>query len=80
MQKFSIKYWQTKFNNSTIKNPFPNSTTYQKVQARCQWLTPIILATQEADIRRITVRSQPFTRSYLEKAYHKKGLAEWLKV
>jgi hypothetical protein len=26
--------------------------------ARCPWLTPIILATQEAEIRRITVRSQ----------------------
>jgi hypothetical protein len=24
-----------------------------------QWLTPVILATQEADIRRITVWSQP---------------------
>jgi hypothetical protein len=28
-------------------------------QARHQWLTPVILATQEAEIRRITVRSQP---------------------
>jgi hypothetical protein len=27
--------------------------------ARCQWLTPIILATQEAEIKRIEVRSQP---------------------
>jgi hypothetical protein len=27
--------------------------------ARRQWLTPIILATQEADIRSITVQSQP---------------------
>jgi hypothetical protein len=26
---------------------------------RCWWLTPIILATQEAQIRRITVESQP---------------------
>jgi hypothetical protein len=26
---------------------------------RCWWLTPVILATQEAEIRRITVRSQP---------------------
>jgi hypothetical protein len=27
--------------------------------AGCQWLTPVILATQEAEIRRITVGSQP---------------------
>jgi hypothetical protein len=26
---------------------------------RCQWLMPIILATQEAEIRRITVPIQP---------------------
>jgi hypothetical protein len=27
--------------------------------ARCQWLTPIILPTQEAEIRRMEVGSQP---------------------
>jgi hypothetical protein len=31
--------------------------------ARCWWLTPVILATWEAEIRRITVRSQPQTNS-----------------
>jgi hypothetical protein len=29
------------------------------LQARCWWLTPVILATWEAEIRRIMVRSQP---------------------
>jgi hypothetical protein len=28
-------------------------------KAGCQWLTPVILAIQDAEIRRITVRSQP---------------------
>jgi hypothetical protein len=41
--------------------------------------TPTI---QEAEIRRIAVGSQPgqFVRPYLEKAHHKTGLVEWLKV
>jgi hypothetical protein len=29
-----------------------------KNTARCQWLTPIILVTQEAEIKRISVQSQ----------------------
>jgi hypothetical protein len=31
-----------------------------KKPARCQWLTPIILTTQEEEIRKITVQSQPW--------------------
>jgi hypothetical protein len=48
-----------------------------------QWLTPVILATQEAEIKRIKVQSQSRQRvheTYLEKTHHKKGLVEWLKV
>jgi hypothetical protein len=37
---------------------------------------PVILATQEAEIRRIVVQSQP--RQI--KNHHQKGLMEWLKV
>jgi hypothetical protein len=34
-------------------------TKLKKIQAGSQWLTSVILATQEAEIRRIAVRSQP---------------------
>jgi hypothetical protein len=44
---------------------------------------PIILATQEVEIRRIAIQSQPrqIVRETLsQKTHHKKGLVEWLKV
>jgi hypothetical protein len=45
--------------------------------ARCQWLTPVILATQKAEIRRIMVQSQPpgkqLARPYLKNTHHNKG-------
>jgi hypothetical protein len=40
------------------------------------WLTPAILATLEAEIRRIVVQSQPgqiLARSYLKKNHHKRA-------
>jgi hypothetical protein len=43
------------------------------------WLTPVILAPQEAEIRRIVVRSQSgkiVMRPYLEKPFTKIGLVE----
>jgi hypothetical protein len=36
-----------------------HKTLNKKVWVGCQWLTPVILATQEVEIRRITVQSQP---------------------
>jgi hypothetical protein len=44
---------------------------------------PIILATQEAEIRKIAVGSQPgqiVLKTLSGKALQKKGLVEWLKV
>jgi hypothetical protein len=38
---------------------FLNSCILKDTVARCWWLTPVILATQEAEIRRIIVQSQP---------------------
>jgi hypothetical protein len=39
--------------------------------SRCRWLTPIILATQEAEIRRITVQSQSWINSSGELIFKK---------
>jgi hypothetical protein len=33
------------------------------LKAGCQWLTPVIPATQETEIRRIQVQSQPWVNS-----------------
>jgi hypothetical protein len=62
----------SKYVHLTIKTSIPTSHW---------WLTPVILATQEAEIRRIKVRSQPIVRKTLsQKTLHKKertgGLAQ----
>jgi hypothetical protein len=53
-------------------------TVKKSIRTRRRWTTPVILATQKAKIRRIAVRSQPwansFSRPYVEKIHHKKGL------
>jgi hypothetical protein len=50
---------------------------------RHQWLMPVIVATQEAEIRRIQIRRKPLANSWrdphLENTQHKTGSAEWLK-
>jgi hypothetical protein len=49
--------------------------------AGCQRLTPAILDTQEAEIRRIVkLAGANSLRLYLENTQHKTGLVEWLKV
>jgi hypothetical protein len=47
------------------------------------WLTPVILATHEAEIRRIMVGSQPgqtVHKTLSRKNPSQKGLMEWLKT
>jgi hypothetical protein len=57
-------------------------------RSRHQWLTPVILATQEAEIRRIEDESQPSQiiqdtlsqKTSKQKNNHKNGLMECLRV
>jgi hypothetical protein len=59
-----------------------NTTEIIKLLAKCWRLTPVILATQKAEIMRIVVRSQPRQIAHetlSRKTLHKKGLAEWFK-
>jgi hypothetical protein len=47
------------------------------------WLMPVILATQEAEIRKIKVVFSPrqiVCETLSKKTLYKKGLVEWLKV
>jgi hypothetical protein len=58
-----------------------NKKKYRTV--RCWWLTPVILATQEAEIKRIKIQSQPqqiVLKTVSKKNHHKKGLVAWLKL
>jgi hypothetical protein len=54
-----------------------------RLLAGCWWFMPVILGTKEAEIRKITVQSQPrqtVCETLSQKINHKKWLVEWLKV
>jgi hypothetical protein len=53
----------------------------QRSKCQCWWFTPVIPATQEAEIRRIAVGSQPgqVCETLSRKYPSQKGLVEWLK-
>jgi hypothetical protein len=59
----------------------PVCTKRGKKVVEHQWLSPVILGTREAEIRRIAGQSHQgqIDRPCLENTQHKKGLTEWLK-
>jgi hypothetical protein len=57
------------------KNPQEMLKKKKKKRAGCWWLLSVILATQEAEIRRMEVQSQQEANS----SQDQKRLAEWLK-
>jgi hypothetical protein len=57
-----------------VNQPAATYSIIKKGLARCQRLTPIILAAQQAEIRRITVQSQPgqiVHETLSQKTHHK---------
>jgi hypothetical protein len=54
-----------------------NMTCHKTILTRCWWLSPVILATQETDIRRLAVQSQP--GKIVHETLSQKWLVEWLK-
>jgi hypothetical protein len=50
-------------NGHFITQPVGKKNKKKEGLAGCQWLTPVILTTREAEIRRIVVQSQPWANS-----------------
>jgi hypothetical protein len=66
-----LQNWQTEDTSYWYKD---------EARAQCWRLMPVILATQEAEIRRIMVQSQPGKYFVRPKHPSKKGLVGWLKM
>jgi hypothetical protein len=61
-------------------SPFLMAMVIKTEPSQVLWLTPVIPATQDAEIRKISVQGQPRqkARPYLKNTQHKKGLAQVL--
>jgi hypothetical protein len=68
--------------NGVSKSLKTKTRTELELGARCWWLTSVILATQEAEIRKLVVQGQPrqiVLETLSQKTHHKKkagGMAE----
>jgi hypothetical protein len=56
------------FTENGLLTFFGNFCLKNLILAQCQWLTPIILATQETEIRRIAVQSQTWQNTHRKRA------------
>jgi hypothetical protein len=74
--------WQQRLWEGNRESKIDGSWSRSTGVARHCCLTPVILATQEAEIKRMTVQNQPRQNSLQDpiskKIHHKKGLVEWL--
>jgi hypothetical protein len=79
----TLSKFQVHYINYTHHAIHQISRTYS-FYAGHQWLTPVILATKEAKIRKIMVQGQPgqtvHETTSRKNPSQKKGLVEWLKV
>jgi hypothetical protein len=69
--------------NLSLNSKLYNKDVKIKAEARHPWSMPVIPATQEAEIRKSMVPSQPkqiLHKTLSWKTHHKTGLVEWCKV
>jgi hypothetical protein len=76
MEEVNLRYILSTFVSVTMY-PQYNNMLIKKKKAWCHWLTAIILATQEAQVRKTAIQSQPWANKFLDhiskKKFTKKG-------